>query len=49
MPTTLSEFNITKDDVEYMATRLTKNGTFAFPSNIPLTKDLVLDIYYHCL
>lgn len=49
MPTKLSEFNITKDDVEYMATRLTKNGTYAFPSNIPLTKDLVLDIYYHCL
>lgn len=49
MPTRLSEFDITKDDVEYMADHLTQNGTFVFPSDIPLVKDLVLEIFYSCL
>lgn len=49
MPKSLSEFGINKDDIEYMASHLTQNGTFTFPSNIPLDKKLALEIYYQCL
>ena len=49
MPRTLSEFGITEEDVEYMASHLTQNGTFTFPSNVPLNKELALKVYYNCL
>ena len=49
MPSTLSELGFVKDDIEYMANRLTKNGTFVFKSNIPLDKELAIEIYKYCL
>ena len=49
MPTKLSDFGFTKEDVEYMANHLTNNGSFVFPSFIPLNKDLALEVYYNCL
>ena len=49
MPTKLSDFGFTKEDVEYMANHLTNNGSFIFPSFIPLNKDLALEVYYNCL
>ena len=49
MPRKLSEFGFKEEDLEYMANHLTKNGTYIYPSDIPLDKKLVLDIYYHCL
>lgn len=49
MPRKLSEFGITEEDVEYMASHLTQNGTFTFPSNVPLNKELALKVYYNCL
>lgn len=48
MPRRLSDLGFKEEDLEYMANRLTKNGTFVFPSNIPLDKELALKIYNYC-
>ena len=49
MPTRLREFNINENDLEYMSNHLTQNGTYVFPSNIPLDYNLALEIYKNCL
>ena len=49
MPSKLREFNINNDDIEYMVNHLTNDGTKVFPSNIPLTKELALEIFNKCL
>lgn len=49
MPTKLKEFGIVKEDIEYMANHLTNNGSFIFNSNIPLDKELAVEIFNHCL
>lgn len=49
MPTRLKEFNINEEDIVYMSNHLTQNGSFVFPSNIPLDYNLALEIYKNCL
>ncbi len=49
MPTKLKEFKLVDEDLVYMANHLTKNGTFIFPSNIPLDYNLALEVYKNCL
>ena len=49
MPTNLSEFGIVEEDLSYMANHLTQNGSYVFPSNIPLNYDLAMKIYKNCL
>ena len=48
MPTSLREFGVKEEDLMVMSEKLTKNGTFIFPSNIPLTKDFVYNVYKAC-
>ena len=48
MPTRLKEFNINEEDIVYMSNHLTQNGSFVFPSNIPLDYNLALEIYKNC-
>ena len=49
MPSTLTELGIVEDDIEIMANRLSKDGTFVYESNVPLDKNLMIDIYRKCL
>lgn len=49
MPTRLKEFNINEEDIVYMSNHLSQNGSFVFPSNIPLDYNLTLEIYKNCL
>ena len=48
MPTTLKELGFAEKDIEYMANHLTNEGTFVFPSNIPLDKELAIEVYKNC-
>ena len=45
MPSSLKEVGVKEEDLLIMANKLTDNGSKIFPSNIPLTKELVLKIY----
>lgn len=49
MPQRLSEYDITSDDIVFMANRLTDNGNKVYPSNVPLSKELIIKIYNSCL
>ncbi|MGN1295140.1 MAG: iron-containing alcohol dehydrogenase, partial [Bacilli bacterium] len=45
MPSSLQEVGVKEEDLEIMADKLTNYGSKVFPSNIPLTKELSLNIY----
>lgn len=49
MPATLTELGIVEEDIEIMANRLSKDGTFIYPSHVPLDRNLMIDIYRKCL
>lgn len=48
MPSSLHELGINEEDIEIMSNRLSKNGTFIFPSHVPLDKNLMIEIYKKC-
>jgi hypothetical protein len=48
MPSSLSELGVRKEDLKLMSERLTNNGNFVFPSNVPLDYNLALEIYENC-
>mgnify|MGYP003290980652 CR=1 FL=1 len=48
MPERLSSVGIKEEDIIVMADRLSKNGTFSFGSYVPLTRDLMIEIYKKC-
>ena len=45
MPTTFSDFNISKDEYIEMANRITKNNTVLVPGFVKLDLELVLSIF----
>ena len=45
MPTTLSDFNISKNEYIEMANRITKNNTVLVPGFVKLDLELVLSIF----
>jgi alcohol dehydrogenase len=49
MPTSLNTYGISEDDIMYMVNNFSKNGTYTFPSNIPLNKELSEKIYFNAL
>lgn len=49
MPSTLSELGIKESDIELMADRLAGEGKTPYPSDVPLTKELIIKIYKECL
>lgn len=49
MPATLTELGIVEEDIEIMANRLSKDGTFIYPSHVPIDRNLMIDIYRKCL
>ena len=49
MPTSLNTYGITKDDIIFMVNNFSKDGTYTFPSNIPLDKGLSEEIYLNAL
>lgn len=49
LKTTLSGYDITKDDIIHMANSLTNHKTKVFDSYIPLDYDLAYKIYMNCL
>ncbi|MGM9936764.1 MAG: iron-containing alcohol dehydrogenase, partial [Candidatus Ornithomonoglobus sp.] len=45
MPVTLSELDIHPEDYEKIADKITSGGTTAVKSYVPLTKDVIMEIF----